>query len=63
MNLGLCGDITIANGHRKDFDLIRNIPLKFSESQYLFGYQSRVKISLSSSYSSCDLINKMPLVL
>ena len=49
--------------HRKDFDLIRNIPLKFSESQYLFGYQSRVKISLSSSYSSCDLINKMPLVL
>ena len=60
MNLGLCGDITI---HRKDFDLIRNIPLTFSESVYLFGYQSRVKISLSSSYSSCDLINKIPLVL
>ena len=60
MNLGLCGDITI---HRKDFYLNINILLKFSESQYLFGYQSRVKISLSSSYSSCDLINKMPLVL
>ena len=64
MNLGLCGFITLANGkHLKDFNLIQNISLNISESQYLFEHQIRDKISLYSSYSSCDLINKMPLVL